>query len=126
MDVAGIVAERLADERHQEALARRNIRQAAGGRGFGGRIRAVVLQQQPLQVLIGDRLDRDMPAVKHLQFRAGVAVIPVCGPIAADIRTLPANRDKLILAGFGSAQKLDDLGRDCVRQFHNPKVLHNT
>lgn len=108
----------------RKALPRRNVRQAlpagvlgpVSGRWYCSRA-AARARRRPARP--------DMPAVEHLQF-GGHPRNPACGSIAADIRTLTPNRNKTVFARLGSAQKLDDLRGDRVRQFHNPNVLQRT
>ena len=122
MDVAGIVAERFADQCHQESLPRGDIRQPVRRGDTGRRVRTVIPEQKPLQLLLGNRFDPHPPSVEHLQFGSGSGVVMALRAVAADLRTLPSDRNKAVLAGFGSGQKLDDLGGDQTL-FHSSKGI---
>ena len=130
MNVAGIVAERLANQRGQESLPRSDVGQAGSRRSCGQlfrrRIGPVILRLQTQQFLLGNRFDAHPPSVENFQFSDGIGIIPLRNPVTAHLRTLAAERHKPVFGGFGGGQQLDDLGRNRADQFHSPAVLKTT
>ena len=80
------------------------------------------MQQKPLQLLLGNRFDPDLPAVENFQFGGSSGVVMALRAVAADLRVLPSDRNKAVFSGFGSGQKLDDLRGDQTL-FHSSKGI---
>ena len=129
VDVAGVVAERLADERQQETPSRSDVGKARCRRlaGEGSRrIRAVILCLQALQFPFGNGLDGDPPPVEHLQLLGCTCIIMAGNAVTAYLAPPAGAGHEPVFGRLGGSQQLDHLGRNRTGQFHSPAVLHAT
>ena len=117
VDVAGVVAQRLAHQREEELPPLSDLGRAACGGACRLRSGAVMLQQKPLQVIGGDRHDFDLPAVEHLQLLGSGRVVMSRLAVAAYPARLACERHKAVLGGLLRREQAEDLRGDMCRGY---------